>query len=331
MDAGPLVLEDANPRRHPVEVPMPADFDDYWAEAEAYLDREAPDAQRVAFPERSGDGVEVAEVLFTSAGGLRISGWYTYPSGAERGSLPGLLLIPGYISDPPIAKSWAVAGYAVLSIAPRGKVRSRDVVDPGYPGLLVDGIADPRSATYRDFYLDTVRAFDVLRSMPEVDEDRVGVHGSSQGGGLAVAVAALRPDEVRCVSAGAPYLCGIMDSVRLTRTYPYQEIRELLHVHPELTDTIARSYAYLDCINLAPRVAAPTQIYIGLQDDVCPPETAYALADAMTSPVEFLAYEGCAHNAGLPWVASRIDSFLAEHLRPNSAAEREADRSGSNA
>lgn len=318
--------------RGPVHVERPDDLDEYWADALAYLERTTPDADFVRDETMSGDGVDVYDLTYASAGGIRVAAWYTVPADAAPGDdLPGVLLIPGYISDPTVAKSWSLRGYAVLSVAPRGKVRARDHIDPGYPGLLVDGATDARSATYRDFYLDVVRGLDLLAARPEVDAARIGVHGSSQGGGLAVAAAALRPELVRCISAGAPYLCGIMSSVRLTLTYPYQEIREYLHVHPEQLDALERAYAYLDVLNISDRVVCPAQVYIGLGDDVCPPETGFALVERLANVEQFLTYEDCAHGAGLPWVSDEIDAFLDRHLGPAAAVAREHDLIGSNA
>ncbi|MFS0853243.1 acetylxylan esterase [Microbacterium sp. 179-I 3D4 NHS] len=321
-----------NPSRGPVAVERPDDFDEFWRDSLTYLDRTPAAATYTRDEILSGDGVDVYDVRYDSAGGVRVAAWLTVPEGAEQvASLPGILLIPGYISDPTVAKSWSLRGYAVMSVAPRGKVRALDHVNPGYPGLLVDGVTDPYSATYRSFYLDVVRGLDLLEQLDVVDAARIGVHGSSQGGGLAVMLGALRPDSVACLSAGAPYLCGIMDSARLTLTYPYQEIREYLSVHPERFAAVDRTYAYLDVLNLADRVVCPAQVYIGMGDDVCPPETAYELVDRIPGDVEFLTYDGCAHGAGLPWVSAEIDAFLDAHLHPSAVAQREHDQIGSNA
>jgi cephalosporin-C deacetylase len=321
-----------NPNRGPVHVERPDDLAEYWETALAYLDTTPANATITRDDFLSGDGVDVFDVRYDSAGGVRVAAWLTVPAEAEDpDSIPGILLIPGYISDPTVAKSWSLRGYAVMSVAPRGKVRALDQVNPGYPGLLVDGATDPYAATYRSFYLDVVRGLDLLEGLEVVDSSRIGVHGSSQGGGLAVMLGALRPETVTCLSAGAPYLVGIMDSARLTLTYPYQEIREYLSVHPEHFADLDRTYSYLDVLNLADRVVCPSQVYIGMGDDVCPPETAYALVDALPGEVEFLTYDGCAHGAGLPWVSAEIDRFLDAHLRPAAAIAREYDQVGSNA
>ena len=65
-------------------------------------------------------------------------------------------------------------------------------------------------------------------------------------------------------------------------------------------------------------------VYIGLGDDVCPPETGYALHEALTCPKELHAYPRCAHDAGIYWEMPKVEAFLAQHLRP-AAASRRAD------
>ena len=82
-------------------------------------------------------------------------------------------------------------------------LRSNSQFNPGYPGLLTYGIVDRNSYSYRGFYVDAWRGVDFLLSRAEVDSARIGVTGSSQGGGLTITTAAMRR-EVRAAAAGAP-------------------------------------------------------------------------------------------------------------------------------
>ena len=86
-------------------------------------------------------------------------------------------------------------------------------------GLLTHNIVDRNTYSYRGFYMDAIRVIDFLLSRDEVDGERIGVTGGSQGGGLAIATAALRP-EIRAAVVAAPFLCGFMDSIKLLHTYP---------------------------------------------------------------------------------------------------------------
>lgn len=304
-----------SPETYPCTTARPADFDAFWAailaEADALPLR--PTFEHV--PLRSTPAVDVYDVRFTSLEGLRIAAWYCAPAG-RTGPLPGLLIVPGYVSEPLLPKAWAAQGYAVLSLAPRGKLRSNDRFNPGYPGLLTHNIVDRHTYGYRGFYADAYRAVDVLLSRPEVDPTRLGVHGSSQGGALTLLTAALRR-EMTCGAAGAPYLCGMMDAASLTHSYPYQEINDYLRLYPERTAAVRATLDYYDIINFAPRITCPMLVNIGLEDDVCPPETGFALARAMTNTrVDLHAYPDCAHDAGSAFHGRLVSAFLAEHLRP---------------
>lgn len=311
-----------NPVEYQVDVERPADFDDFWRRIRAESDAIPLQTELRHDPLRSTDDVVVYEVFYDSIDGVRIGGWYAHPVLDDETAYPGLILVPGYISEPKVPKDWARRGYATLSVAPRGKLQSNRQFNPGYPGLLVHNITDRNTYSYRGFYVDALRAVDVLQERPEVDSRRIGVHGSSQGGALTVVIAALRNDVIVCGSAGAPYLTAFLDSARLTRSYPYEEINEYLAQFPERYDAVRETLAYFDCINFAPLITCPMHLYIGLVDDVCPPETGYALASAMKhAQVDLFAHEGCAHDAGIYWEQSRIEAFLARHLQPDRRKE----------
>ena len=210
----------------------------------------------------------------------------------------------------------AAQGYAAISAAPRGKLRSNGVFNPGYPGLLVHNATDHDAYGYRGFYMDAVRAFDLLLSLPEVDPERVAVRGSSQGGALTLLVSALRAGKVAAASAGAPYLCSMMDAATLTRSYPYEEINDYLRSYPQRKQAMTDVLNYYDIHNFVDRIRCPIIVNIGLRDDVCPPETGYAVFRAIGSDDKRLyPYEDCAHDAGGgAGHGPIIDQFLANHL-----------------
>ena len=52
---------------------------------------------------------------------------------------------------------------------------------------------DPRDMLFRHVFLDTAKLADIVLSFPEIDENRAGATGASQGGALTVVCAALEP------------------------------------------------------------------------------------------------------------------------------------------
>ena len=293
----------------------PADFDAFWDEILTRADVIPLNASLTLDPLRSSEEVEVFEVHYDSLNEVRIAGWYCLPRKRPR-PLPARVFYRGYISEPTLPKADAAKGYATFGVAPRGKLRSNGQVNPGYPGLLTHNLVDPQSYSYQGFYVDALRVIDFLMQQPEVDPDRIGVQGSSQGGALTLVAAALKP-QVKAASAGAPYLTGVADAIDLTRTYPYEEINDYLRIHPQRRDAMVNTWNYYDCINLAERIRCPIILYIGLQDDVCPPETAYPLMDRIRSSEKRLyAYDGHGHDANLHEHNQVIEEFFHDQLKP---------------
>lgn len=302
------------PETYATRVKRPSDFDEFWSDVLAQVAQVPLNAQMVPDPLRSSEDMEVFQVFYDSLDHVRIAAWYCVPRAGLR-PLPAIMYVPGYLSDPPIPKEWARRGYAALSVAPRGKLRSNSQFNPGYPGLLTHNIVDRNSYSYRGFYMDAWRGVDFLLSRQEVDSRRIGVTGSSQGGGLTITTAAMR-HEVRAAAAGAPYLCGYIDAIELTHTYPYQEINDYLRFHPHSRQAVEQTLAYFDGINFAPRIRCPIIVNIGLQDNVCPPETGYAVFNAIgTKDKKLYTYDGHGHDAGSYKHSAIVEKFFEEHLK----------------
>ena len=299
-------------------VTKPEDFDAFWNDVLRDASVIPLDVEVIPDPLRTSDEVEVFQVFYTSLDHVRVAAWYCRPARrAER--VPAIMFLPGYQMDPPIPKEWSRKGYAALSVAPRGKLRSTRQFNPGYPNLLTHNIVDRHTYAYRGFYVDTWRGIDVLLSRPEVDPARIGVTGSSQGGGLTITTAAMRR-EVRAAAAGAPYLCGYIDAIELTHTYPYEEINDYLRLHPESRADVEATVAYFDGINFASRISCPTIVNIGLQDNVCPPETGYALFEQIGArDKQLYPYDGHGHDAGRAQHTAIVDRFFAHHLQGREA------------
>lgn len=309
MSVNPASIED-----YVCDVSRPDDFGMFWSEIMCLAADIPLNIEMILDPLRSSDGIDTYQVFYDSLDGVRVSSWYCVPKG-KKGKLPALVFLPGYQMDPPIPKEWARRGFATLAVAPRGKLRSMGQFNPGYPNLLTTNITDKNTYSYRGFYVDTWRTIDVLLAQDEVDCKNIGVLGSSQGGGLAITTAAMRK-EIKAASSGAPYLCGFMDAIKLEDTYPYEEINDYLRVHPEHYDLVRDTLSYFDGINFAEEIACPIIMNIGLQDNVCPPETGYAVFNSIGSKdKELFVYEGHGHEAGRYLQTKVICEFFDKHLK----------------
>ena len=309
----PSVIVPSSIRDFQSSARRPSDFDEFWQQAQSELERVPLSILVERSGLRSTPDVDAYEVTFASVGGLQIFGWLCIPTGPGRHA--GLVVYPGYSGSPSLPRAWARQGYAVLQVSPRGHHMSDGVFRPGFPGLMTSGIDDPRTYAYRGLYCDAWRAVDVLLSRPEVDPDRVGVTGGSQGGALSLIATAGRP-QVRCVAADVPFMTSIRDGIRLGSSYPYEEVKDYLRLQPQLEERVLSTLDYVDTVNFSDRIRVPTLLSVGLRDDICPPQTAFGLYNRLTSPKDVRVYPDGAHEGGGFLHGEARLAWLNEQLAP---------------
>lgn len=256
------------------EVTCPDDFDSFWAGVLEELSGIPLDAGMVHDPLRSNPVATVHQVTYRSLDGLEIFAWYSVPAEGS-GPFPAVLILPGYKSEPALRRDWANKGVAALSVAVRGKLPSSAEFNPGYPGLLTSGVESRDTYSYKGVIADCVRAVDFLLSRPEVDAERIYCSGSSQGGGLTLITSALRK-EIKAGVSGYPFLCCYPESMRMQRSYPYDELSCYARAYPDRVDQALDTLRYFDAVNFASRIECPMVVGIAMEDEVCPPETSYA-------------------------------------------------------
>ena len=256
------------------QVTCPDDFDSFWDSVLAELAAIPLDASTTADPLRSTDAVKVYQAGYRSRDGLEIFAWYSVPADGD-GPFPAILHLPGYKSEPALRRDWGAKGVAVLSVAVRGKLPSSAGFNPGYPGLLTHGVEHRDTYSYKGVISDCVRGVDFLLSRPEIDPERIYCCGSSQGGGLTLITTGLR-SEIKAGVSGYPFLCCYPESMRMLRSYPYDELSCYARAYPERVDRMLETLRYFDAVNFAPRIKCPMAVGIAMEDEVCPPETSYA-------------------------------------------------------
>ena len=302
-------------------VTCPGDFDGFWSDTLAQLAALPLEPSAAPDPMRSNAEVNVYQATYRSLDGLEIFGWYSVPADGD-GPFPAILLLPGYKSEPALRRDWGRKGVAVLSVAVRGKLPSSAGFNPGYPGLLTSGIESRETYGYRGVIADCSRGVDFLLSRPEIDPRRIYACGSSQGGGLTLITAGLRP-EIRGGVSGYPFLCCFPESMRMLRSYPYDELSCYRRAYPEREAAMLETLRYFDAVNFAPRIQCPMVVGIALEDEVCPPETGYAAYARLGGDKELWLFpesgHGNAHNyprQETAWLEAR----LAESVAPAAPA-----------
>jgi len=300
------------------EVPEPADLDAFWRRT---LDAASAVALDVRLEPVTTPLVAVTtyDVTFAGYGGAPIKAWLHLPAGLD-GTRPGVVQFQGYNGGrglPHEHTFWAAAGYPHLVMDTRGQgsgwttgaTGDPEPTGPAQGGFLTRGVESPETYYYRRLYVDAVRAVEVLRGRPEVDPDRVVVTGHSQGGGLALATAALSP-HVHAAMPEVPFLCHFRRAAEITAGDPYAEIARYLGAHRDRVERTFATLAYFDNAVLARRASTPVLFSVAVMDSICPPSTVFTAYHAYAGPKEIEVYEFNDHEGGGPLHQLRQAAWL---------------------
>jgi cephalosporin-C deacetylase len=299
--------------------PRPADHAEYWDRALAEMRRIAPRVELVPVP-MNAPYAECFDLYFTGVRGARIHAKLVRPK-KPAAKHPAVILFHGYTSnsgDWSDKLKWAAIGFTAVALDCRGQGGlSEDtgaVKGATWKGHIIRGLDDtPDNLLYRSIFLDTAQLAAIVMDMVDVDPLRVGVVGESQGGGLALACAALEP-RIRRAFSILPFLCDYrrvweMDLAKQA----YEEISWYFRLFDPLharEDEVFQKLGYIDVQFLAPRVGAETCVVTGLMDTVCPPSTQFAAYNKLICPKSMLVYPDFGHE-GIPGVWDKAYEFLA--------------------
>jgi dienelactone hydrolase len=153
--------------------------------------------------------------------GTRLSGDLWYPKGLKAGDhLPAIILCHGWGGtrshlNKAYAPVFARAGYVVLTFDYRGWADSdsRLVVRDAMPAPDENGMVTVRAQAIRELVdpfdqtEDIISCIDFICGEPGVDHERIGLWGTSFGGGHVVYVAA-RDRRIKCIVSQVPSMDG---------------------------------------------------------------------------------------------------------------------------
>jgi cephalosporin-C deacetylase len=298
--------------------PRPADFDAFWETALAEMRSVDPDVE-IRPAQFQVPFAECGDLYFTGVGGARVHAKLIRPVGAEAPH-PAVLMFHGYSGssgDWVDKLGYAALGYTVAALDCRGQGgQSQDAGSvEGWTlrGHIVRGLADvPEKMLYRQIFLDTAQLARIVMEMPDVDSERVGAKGGSQGGGLTLACAALEPT-VKLAAPVYPFLTDYrrvweIDLAKDAYTELQQYFRSFDPRH-EREEELFTQLGYIDVQHLCHRIEAEVLMGVGLMDTVCPPSTQFAAYNKIRSPKSLAVYPDFGHES-LPGHDDTVFQFL---------------------
>ena len=299
--------------------PKPADHAKFWARALGELDATPANIELKPAAFQS-EAAECFNLYFTGVSGARVHAKYLRPRRSGRNC--ALLQFHGYSGqsgDWLDKLSWVSQGFCVASMDCRGQgglsEDSGSVRGNTHHGHIVRGLDDaPDNLLYRQIFLDTAQLARVVMAFDEVDENRVGATGWSQGGGLTFACAALEPR----IKRAAPVYPFLTDYLRVWEMdlaeEAYKELRNFFRMFDPLHEReseIFERLGYIDVQHLADRIKAEVLMPVGLMDKICPPSTQFAAFNKIKSKKELIVYPDFGHEV-LPGCHDQIFQFMSE-------------------
>lgn len=298
--------------------PRPADMEEYWEAALGEMRAIDPQVELVPHA-LNAPFAECFHLYFTGVGGARVHAKYLRPKYAPEPH-PAVVLFHGYSGNSGdwVDKLGYVArGYSVAALDCRGQGGLSE--DAGgvrgntLRGHIIRGLDDtPEKLLFRQIFLDTAQLAGIVMGMPEVDAERVGATGASQGGALTLACAALEP-RIKRAAPVFPFLCDYQRVWEMDLALnAYEELRLYFRnfdPRHEREHEVFTRLGYIDNQHLAHRIRAEVLMAVGLMDAVCPPSTQFAAYNKIQSEKNLLIYPDFGHEA-LPGAADKIYEFM---------------------
>jgi cephalosporin-C deacetylase-like acetyl esterase len=280
----------------------PADFDRFWAKAEAELAAVPVDAKLTPMPDQSDEKLEAFEVNLQNIGAApgttsRFYGILYVPRG--EGPFPAMICFPGAGVRGPDRDStfgWAARGFIVLYVGihemPVVPVDGAPAARP--PGNYTSvGLEDPNTYYFRRVLMGCVRGDDYLIGHPKWDKKNLLSVGGSQGGYLSLATTALDPRVTACI-VEFPAFCDLTGYIHgRAGGYPRMLFDDM---NDPQRDAKIKTTAYYDGVNFAKRIKVPGYYGWGYNDDTCPPDSTFSAYNVITAPKTLNIVKEMGHN-----------------------------------
>ena len=275
-----------SPEKIGLSLPVPDDFDEFWADQKRQLAKIPLDPKLTA-ADHADTALECYDVQVPCFGGAPVSGYFARPKVAEPKSLPAILWVHGAgvrSSSLSNAAKGAQSGMLSMDInahgIPNGKPAAFYAEQSSGPlaNYRHAGRESRDTIYFRGMFVRLVRAIDFLTSQPQWDGKHVVVIGHSQGGGQALVAGGI-DDRVTLIATGVPAICDHSgQAAGRINGWP-----KLVPNGPDgkPDPKILEAARYVDAVNFATRCKAEAIMSVGFIDSVCPPSSCYAAYNAL--------------------------------------------------
>ena len=301
--------------------PKPDNFDTFWESSLAEMHAIDPQVELVP-AEFQASYADCFHLYYTGTKGARIHAKLLRPKQVSANSHPAIVMFHGYSGN---SGNWmdklpyVAQGFVVAALDCRGQGGLSEDVG-GHAGTTrmghiirgLDGPAD--NLMFRNVFLDTAQLAKIVMDFQEVDENRVGATGGSQGGGLTLACSALEP-RIKRAAPIFPFLTDYQRTWEMDQAKDaYAELKAYFRNHDPMHKREADIFTqlgYIDVQHLASRIQAEVLMGVGLMDTICPPSTQFAAYNKITSEKSLAIYPDFGHE-NLPGHADTIFQFMSE-------------------
>ena len=136
--------------------------------------------------------------------------------------------------------------------------------------------------------MDVVQAIRFMAGRPTSNMEKLFAEGSSQGGALTYAAAALSDYPFTAIAANVAFMGDFADAIAIP-SLVYWEINDNKKNLPREQEILS-CLSYFDTKNLATRISCPVLASSGLMDDVCPPRLNVVPFNNLATPADKKEY-----------------------------------------
>ena len=307
------------------------DFDQFWEDAKKQLESIELKANLIEITAKSSAKCKVYLVEIPSVpDGLEgdpvtVRGYYLEPQDGKPH--PVLMHFYGYdtIGNFVSCPGANNGDYAEFYLSHRGQYINRAPAKLRGDGLAMDfssdygdwfafQFGDKDGYYYRGAFMDCVQAVRFMATRPTSDMDNLFGEGSSQGGALSYAAAALSDYPFTAIAPSVAFLGDYPDYFQIV-SWPGNTAaaawKTYTASHPGLTEADMYTFlSYFDTKNLATRITCAVIACSGLQDGTCPPHTNTAPFNNLTvSDKVMYYYPELGHQIPRNWPNLYMDFF----------------------